>query len=151
MPIEYNNKINLHSEQIFYRQDGTDKEILPDKAGNGSNSEDSDNVESALSTSLPSSSIENIFEELVGECGIANQDHDDKQNLPIVIVDTHGHAQLDRGRNEAYSLQALSDQRGCENEGDMKKKLKGIKNFHVKSLACFVYGKYSRLHIFSNN
>lgn len=109
-----------------------------DKAGSGSINEDSDKNEDALSSSLLNLSLEEILKKLVGECGIESQDHDDKQNLPIVIVDTHGHAQLDRERNEAYSLEGLIEQRGRQKKRDTTKKLQGIQNFHVKSLACSV-------------
>eukprot|EP00532_Pseudo-nitzschia_australis_P018051 CAMPEP_0168312450 /NCGR_PEP_ID=MMETSP0142_2-20121227/67906_1 /TAXON_ID=44445 /ORGANISM="Pseudo-nitzschia australis, Strain 10249 10 AB" /LENGTH=446 /DNA_ID=CAMNT_0008265421 /DNA_START=339 /DNA_END=1680 /DNA_ORIENTATION=+ len=83
--------------------------------------------------------------------------HKIQGSLPVVIVDTHGHAQLDRERNKTYDLQVSMKHNNIDNEEKKHELRTGIheannidneekkhelrswnQNFHVKSLACSV-------------
>ena len=88
---------------------------------------ESDNESVSLS---PLPDITSTLMDLLGSSGIEDEDKKDEQNLPVVIVDTHGHAQLDRERDETYFLQVFTNERGETRQKN--------RNFHVKSLACSV-------------
>lgn len=92
-----------------------------DKAGVGDINENTDNNENDPSSLSPLPHIAKTFEEFMDK---------DEQNRPIVIVDTHGHAQLDRERDETYSLEGLKNQTSDQSMEN--------RNFHIKSLACSV-------------
>ena len=48
---------------------------------------------------------------------------EDERNLPVVIVDTHWHVQLDRERDETYLLQAFNNEKSSKQE-DSKMKMR---------------------------
>lgn len=57
-----------------------------------------------------------------------------EESSPIVVVDTHGHAQLDRERDQTYLLEAITNPNGNQiHDGKNKNN-----DFHVKALACSV-------------
>ena len=67
-----------------------------------------------------------------------NEVHKNQRSLPVVIVDTHGHAQLDRERNETYHLQVSMKHNNTDSEEENNEFRSRNQNFHVKSLACSV-------------
>jgi len=97
---------------------------------------DEDESDSQALSALPD--ILNTFNELVEASRIGNEGRGDERNLPVVIVDTHGHAQLNRERNEAYLLEALRSETSGEDEDDKIRLKQRNEKFHVKSLACSV-------------
>jgi Tat protein secretion system quality control protein TatD with DNase activity len=105
--------------------------FLPDSEKHETTRVDDLNENENDSISLsPLPDITRTLKDLMGNSGIEGEDQKDEPNLPVVIVDTHGHAQLDRKRDETYSLQALTNQK--TKMGQLNR------NFVVKSLACSV-------------
>lgn len=102
-----------------------DSEKLQKTGADDLDENESENESHTLST-LPD--ISNTLNSLMHE----------EQILPSVIVDTHGHAQLDRERDETYSLEALATEKSAENQDDESKMDQQNQKVRVKSLACSV-------------
>ena len=107
--------------------------FLPDseKQTTATTGDDDDN-ENDSSSSLP-----DITETVNQLTSLSDNDDNDGENqgcLPVIIVDTHGHAQLDRKRDETYALKE-SKENDDDNKNDIDKQ---NQIFRVKSLACSV-------------
>lgn len=100
--------------------------------------DDCDENESDSQALSPLPDIANTFNELVEASRNGNEGRDDERNLPVVIVDTHGHAQLNRERNEAYLLETLRSETSGNDEDEKLNLKQRTESFHVKSLACSV-------------
>ncbi|VEU38477.1 unnamed protein product [Pseudo-nitzschia multistriata] len=109
--------------------------FLPDSEKKGVKEEDKcdeDDIDSPLLSSPPN--ISETFDRLVSaSSGVENEG-----GSQIIIVDTHGHAQLDRGRNNVYELQIARNENSVNHEERKNDFGSRNENFHVKTLACSV-------------